>query len=100
GSFSTVLPADRKATNVGCSPDSGGTVHGRLLVGQCRFCYKSLFALAIKISFWPYTRSQSRQKSSGSHTFAASAVQTAPGGLRVGKHCPIPGSRQQIESIR
>jgi hypothetical protein len=28
-------PAGRKATNVGCFRDSGGTVHGRLFVGQC-----------------------------------------------------------------
>jgi hypothetical protein len=36
GSFSTVLPASRKPNPVGCSPDSGGAVRGRLLVGQCQ----------------------------------------------------------------
>ena len=35
GSFSTVLPTCRKSIHVGCSPDSGGAVHGRLFVGQC-----------------------------------------------------------------
>jgi hypothetical protein len=37
GSDSTVLPTGPKATNVGCSPDSGGTVHRRLFVGQCQY---------------------------------------------------------------
>jgi hypothetical protein len=29
--------AGRKATNVGCSPNSVGTARGRLFVGQCEF---------------------------------------------------------------